>query len=189
MASAGTRPADEALRSAGIAVVMLMGDNERTTRAIARQVSIDRVLSKVLLDDKAQEVRKLQVEGNSGGMVGDGVNDATTLAHADVGFAIGTGTGVTVDASDVSLIKRSPMCIITTIEISRVTMRDNAQCAPELGRRVRLQRAWHSGGDGRVVSVYRYLAVAAHRRCGMAFSSVTVVPNANRLRFFQPKRM
>jgi P-type Cu+ transporter len=89
----------------------------------------------------------------------------------------------------VTLIKVSLKCIITAIEISRATMRHNAQCAPELSRRVWLQRAWHSGGDGRVVSVYRYLAVAAHRRCGMAFSSVTVVPNANRLRFFQPKRM
>jgi P-type Cu+ transporter len=184
------RPADEALRSAGIEVVMLTGNNERTARAIARQIGIDRVLSKVVLDDKAQgaEVQKLQVKGNSGDMVGDGVNDATALAQADVGFAIGTGTDVAIGAGDVTLIKGSPMCIITAIEISRATMRDNAQCAPELGRRVWLQRAWHSGGDRRLVSVYRYLAVAAHR-CGLAFSSVTVVTNANGLRFFQPKRM
>jgi len=108
------------------------------------------------------------------------------LAQADVGFAIGTGTEVAIEASDVTLIKGSLMCIITAIEISRATMRDNAQCPPELGRRVWLQRAWHSGGDGRLVSVYRYLAVAA---AAMAFSSVTVVTNANRLRFVQPKRM
>jgi Cu+-exporting ATPase len=121
-ASAGTRPADEALRSAGIEVVMVTGDNERTARAIARQIGVDRVLSKVVLDDKAQEVQKLQVEGNSSGMVGDGVNDPTALAQADVGFAIGTGTDVVIDASDVTLIKGSPMCIITAIEISRATM-------------------------------------------------------------------
>jgi P-type Cu+ transporter len=116
MASAGTRLADEALRSAGIEVVILTGDNERTARAIARQRGMDRVLSKVLLDDKAQEVQKLQVEGKSGGMVGDGVNDATALAQADVDFAIGTGTDVAIDASDVTLIKRSLMCIITPLK-------------------------------------------------------------------------
>jgi P-type Cu+ transporter len=150
------------------------------------------VLSKILLDDKAQEVQEVQVDGNSGGMVGDGVNDVPSLARADVGFAIGTGTNVANEVSAVTLIKGSLKCIITAIEISRATMRtmcDNAQCAPELGRRGWLQRARHSGGNGRVVSVYRYLAVAAHRLCGLAFSSVTVVPNANCLRFFQPKRM
>jgi hypothetical protein len=78
----------------------------------------------------------------------------------------------------VTLIKGSLMCIITAIEISRATMRDNAQCAPKLGRRVCLQRAWDSGGDGRLVSVYRYLAVAAHRRCGNGLQPVTVVTNA-----------
>jgi Cu+-exporting ATPase len=67
------------------------------------------------------------------------------LAQPDVGFATGTGTEVAIEASDVTLIKGSVMCIITAIEISRATMRDNAQCAPELGRRVWLQRAWHSG--------------------------------------------
>lgn len=79
---------------------------------------------------------------------------ACFLAQPDVGFATGTGTEVAIEASDVTLIKGSVMCIITAIEISRATMRDTAQCAPELGRRVWLQRAWHSGGDGRLVSVY-----------------------------------
>ncbi len=85
------------------------------------------MLSKILLDDKAQEVQKLQVEGNSGGMVGDGVNDAPALARADVGFAIGTRTDVVIDASDVTLIKGGLKCTITAIEISRATMRNVRQ--------------------------------------------------------------
>ena len=68
-----------------------------------------------------------------------------------------------------TLIQGSLMCIVTVIDISRTTMRDDAQCAPELGRRVWLHRSWHSGGDGRLVSVYQYRAVAAHRRCGDGF--------------------
>ena len=84
------------------------------------------MLSKVLLDDKALEVQKLQVEGNSGGMVGAGVNDAPALAQADVGFSIGAGTDVAME-SPVTLIKGSLKCTITAIEISRATMRNVRQ--------------------------------------------------------------
>jgi haloacid dehalogenase-like hydrolase len=91
-----------------------------------REGVIDCVLSKVLLDDKAQEVQKLQVEGNSGGMVGDGVNDAPALTQAEVGFASGAGTDVAME-SPVTLIKGSLKCIITAIEISRAMMRNMHQ--------------------------------------------------------------
>jgi Cu+-exporting ATPase len=110
---------------AGIEVVMLTGDNERTACAIARQVGIDRELSKVLLDDKVQEVQKLQVEGNSGDMVGDRVNDAPLWRKPMSALSLAPGR-MSPSTSDVTLIKGSPMCIITAIEISRATVRDNA---------------------------------------------------------------
>ena len=174
------------LKHLGIEVVMLTGDNERTGRAIARQVGIDRVLAEVLPDDKAHEVQKLQLEGKSVGMVGDGVNDAPALAQADVGFAIGTGTDVAIEASDVTLIKGSLMGVVTAIEISRATMRNVRQ---------NLVGAFGYNALGIPVAMgvlYPFIGLLLSpliAAAAMAFSSVTVVTNANRLRFFQPTRM
>ena len=173
------------LKGLGIEVVMLTGDNERTGRAIAREVGIERVLAEVLPDDKAHEVRKLQLEGKSVGMVGDGVNDAPALAQADVGFAIGTGTDVAIEASDVTLIKGSLMGVVTAIEISRATMRNVRQ---------NLVGAFGYNTLGIPVAMgvlYPFIGLLLSpliAAAAMAFSSVTVVTNANRLRFFQPRR-
>jgi Cu+-exporting ATPase len=124
-----SKAAIDALKALGIEVVMLTGDNELTGRAIAHQVGIERVLS----DQKAHEIQKLQLEGKTVGMVGDGVNDAPALAQADVGFAIGTGTDVVIEASDVTLIKGN--------NGYRNQSRQLGQCPPKPSRRLRLQRA------------------------------------------------
>jgi Cu+-exporting ATPase len=183
---ADSKAAIDVLKALGIEVVMLTGDNERTGRAIARQVGIERVLAEVLPDDKAHEVQKLQLEGKSVGMVGDGVNDAPALAQADVGFAIGTGTDVAIEASDITLIKGSLMGVVTAIEISRATMRNVRQ---------NLVGAFGYNSLGIPVAMgvlYPFIGVLLSpliAAAAMAFSSVTVVSNANRLRLFQPRRI
>jgi len=172
------------LKRAGLEVAMLTGDNRRTAEAIARQVGVDRVLAEVLPEDKAAEVQKLQLEGKKVGMVGDGINDAPALTQADVGFAIGTGTDVAIEAADVTLISGSLRGVVTAIDISRATMRNVRQnlvgafVYNSLGLPIALGLLYPILG----ILLSPLLAAAA-----MSFSSVTVISNANRLKRWRPK--
>jgi Cu+-exporting ATPase len=181
---ADSQAAIAAMKRLGLEVVMITGDNERTAKAIARQVGVDRVLAEVLPQDKALNVQRLQLEGKKVAMVGDGINDAPALAQADVGLAIGTGTDVAIEAADITLIKGSLTGVVTAIQISRATMANvyqnlfGAFIYNTLGLPVALGVLYPFTG----LLLSPLLAALA-----MSFSSVTVISNANRLKRWKPR--
>lgn len=173
-----------AFRALGIDVVMLTGDNRRTADAIGAQLSVTQVLGEVLPQDKEQKIKELQEQGRKVAMVGDGINDAPALARADVGLAIGAGTDVAIESADIVLMKSDLLDAAGAVELSKATIRNIKQ---------NLFWAFFYNSLGIPLAAGLLVPLTGHQlspmfaAAAMSLSSVCVVTNAMRLRFFKNK--
>ncbi|QSX36493.1 heavy metal translocating P-type ATPase [Shewanella sedimentimangrovi] len=173
------------LQKDGIRVVMITGDNRATARAVAAKVGISEYFAEVLPQDKSRKVQELQMAGEIVGMTGDGINDAPALAMADVGFAIGTGTDVAIESADITLMRGSLHGLADAIAVSKATLRNIKQ---NLFGAFIYNAAGVPLAAGILYPVFGLLLSPVIAGAAMAFSSLTVVSNANRLRLFKAQR-
>ncbi|MEZ8708733.1 copper-translocating P-type ATPase [Vibrio alginolyticus] len=173
-----------ALKSQGIKTVMLTGDNQHVANAIGQELGIDEVIAQVMPDEKAQHIEQLQSQGHVVAMVGDGINDAPALALANLGMAMGSGSDVAIESSQMTILNTSPMAVVHAIELSRATLKNMKQNL--FGAFV-----YNSLGipvaAGVLYPAFGFLLSPVVAGAAMALSSITVVSNANRLRLFSVK--
>lgn len=180
-----SREAIRQFKDMGINVVMLTGDNKRTAEAIRRQLDIPSVIAEVLPQDKEREIARLQAEGHRTAMIGDGINDAPALARADVGIAIGAGTDVAMESADIVLMKSDLMDAVTAVQLSKAVLRNIKQ---------NLFWAFFYNSIGIPLAAGLFFIPFALKlspmfgAAAMSLSSVCVVSNALRLKFFKPKK-
>lgn len=179
-----SKKAVQILKNMGIEIVMLTGDNEKTAKAIAKELGISRVVAEVLPNEKAGKVKEIQAEGKKVAMVGDGINDAPALALADVGIAIGSGTDIAMESADIVLMRSDIMDVISAVQLSRKTMKNIKEnlfwglIFNIIGIPVAMGVLHLFGGP---------LLNPMIGAFAMSFSSVTVLVNALRLKTFKPK--
>ena len=173
------------LQNKGIHLVMLTGDNQATAQAVAKKVGIKDFIAEVLPDDKVNEVIKRQAKGEIVGMTGDGINDAPALAQADVGFAIGTGTDIAIESGDITLMRGSLHGLADAIAVSSATILNIKQ---NLFGAFIYNVAGIPIAAGLLYPFFGLLLNPVVAGAAMALSSLTVVSNANRLRFFKPAK-
>lgn len=179
---ADSKAAINRLKEFGIRVIMLTGDNQATALAVAKQVGIDHVISEVLPQDKTAAIKQLQSEHRRVGMVGDGINDAPALSQADVGFAMGSGSDIAIESADITLMRHSIHAVVNAIALSKATMRNMK--GNMLGAFAYNLLAIPIAG-GILYPLFGLLLNPMIAGGAMALSSVTVVTNANRLRWFK----
>lgn len=181
-----SRAAIQELKAMGIDAVMLTGDNRRTAEAIRRELGIDRVVAEVMPQDKEKEIRRIQESGKTVAMVGDGINDAPALARADVGIAIGAGTDIAIESADIVLMRSDLQDAAAAVQLSRSVIRN-----------IRENLFWaffyNSVGiplaAGVFYPLFGWKLSPMFAAAAMSLSSVCVVTNALRLKFFKPKRV
>tara|TARA_R110001583_G_scaffold11285_2_gene51353 strand:+ start:27627 stop:29885 length:2259 start_codon:yes stop_codon:yes gene_type:complete len=173
------------LQNNGLRVIMLTGDNHATAKAVAKQVGITEFFADVLPEHKSAKVIELQAQGEIVGMTGDGINDAPALAQSNVGFAIGTGTDVAIESADITLMRGSLHGLADAISVSKATMRNIKQ---NLVGAFIYNIAGVPFAAGILYPAFGLLLSPVIAGAAMALSSLTVVSNANRLRFFKAQQ-